>query len=72
MEPKFPYRRVADDLRRRIESGELTEQLPTRAELAEEYGVSDMTVGRGLDVLREEGLIFGVAGLGVFVKPRSS
>jgi DNA-binding GntR family transcriptional regulator len=39
MEPKFPYRRVADDLRRRIESGELTEQLPTRAELAEESGL---------------------------------
>lgn len=67
-EPKFPYRRVADDLRAKIQSGELTGQLPTRAKLAEQYGVADMTVGRALDVLRDEGLVFGVPGLGVFVK----
>jgi DNA-binding GntR family transcriptional regulator len=68
MEPKFPYRRIADDLRAKIESGEITGQLPTRAELAEEYGVADMTVGRAIDVLKDEGLVMGVAGLGVFVK----
>lgn len=67
-EPKFPYRRVADDLRAKIESGELSGQLPTRAQLAEQYGVADMTVGRALDVLKAEGLIYGVAGLGVFVR----
>ena len=68
MEPKFPYRRVADDLRYRIKTGELTGQLPSRAKLAEEYRVADMTVGRALQVLKDEGLIFGVAGLGVFVR----
>jgi DNA-binding GntR family transcriptional regulator len=68
MEPKFPYRRIADDLRAKIQSGQLTGQLPTRAALAEEYGVADMTVGRALDILKDEGLIVGVAGLGVFVK----
>ena len=68
MEPKFPYRHVADDLRRKIESGELTYQLPSRLKLAEEYGVSHMTIDRALTVLKQDGLVYGVAGLGVFVK----
>jgi DNA-binding GntR family transcriptional regulator len=67
-EPKFPYRRIADDLREQIESGKLAGQLPTRARLAETYGVSDMTVGAALKVLKDEGLIYGVAGLGTFVR----
>jgi DNA-binding GntR family transcriptional regulator len=67
-EPKFPYRRIADDLREQIESGKLAGQLPTRARLAETYGVSDMTVGAALKVLKDEGLIYGIAGLGTFVR----
>ncbi|HEY2076580.1 MAG TPA: winged helix-turn-helix domain-containing protein [Streptosporangiaceae bacterium] len=67
-EPKFPYRRIADDLRDQIKSGELTGQLPTRAQLAESYRVSDMTVGAALKVLKDEGLIYGIAGLGTFVR----
>ena len=67
-EPKFPYRRIADDLRDQIESAELTGKLPTRAQLAEAYGVSDMTVGAALKVLKDEGLIYGIAGLGTFVR----
>ena len=68
MEPKFPYRHVADDLRHKIETGELTYQLPSRLKLAETYGVSHMTINRALKILKEEGLVTGVAGLGVFVK----
>lgn len=67
-EPKFPYRRVADELRAKIRAGKLTGQLPSRAKLAEEYEVADMTIGRALQVLKDEGLIFSVAGLGVFVR----
>ena len=67
-EPKFPYRRIADDLREQIESGKLTGQLPTRARLAETYGVSDMTVGAALKVLKDDGLVYGIAGLGTFVR----
>jgi DNA-binding GntR family transcriptional regulator len=70
MEPKFPYRRIADDLRDKIESGELTGQIPTRAKLAEQYGVAYMTVDRAIRVLKDEGLVYGVAGLGVFVSDR--
>jgi DNA-binding GntR family transcriptional regulator len=67
MEPKFPYRHVADDLRAKIQSGELTGKLPTRAQLADEYGVTDMTIGRAVQVLRDEGLIKTYRGLGMWV-----
>ena len=67
MAPRFPYRQIADDLRDKIESGQLRGQLPTRKELAELYGVADMTLGRALQVLKDEGLIESVPGLGIFV-----
>ena len=69
-EPLWPYERVLNDLRRRIDNGEITGQLPTRLILAGEYGVSHMTVQRAIDQLKEDGLVQSVAGLGVFVKPR--
>jgi DNA-binding GntR family transcriptional regulator len=66
-EPKFPYRRVADDLREKIQSGELSGQLPSRYKLADEYGVALMTVDRVIRVLKEEGLIKTYPGLGTYV-----
>lgn len=67
MAPRFPYRQIADDLRTKIKSGELRGQLPTRAQLCEQYGVADMTLGRALQILKDEGLIESVPGLGIFV-----
>jgi DNA-binding GntR family transcriptional regulator len=32
--------------------------------------VANMTVGRALDVLKDQGLVYGIAGLGVFVRER--
>ena len=64
----FPYRRVAKDLAAKIRSGEIRDQLPPRAKLAETYGVADLTVGRAIQVLKDEGLVESVPGLGVFVK----
>lgn len=66
-EALWPYERVLNDLRRRIESGEITGQLPTRLAIANEYDVSHMTVQRAIDQLKEDGLVHSVAGLGVFV-----
>ncbi|WP_394284391.1 GntR family transcriptional regulator [Corynebacterium sp.] len=53
------YLEIADDLRGRIERGELQsgQKLPTERELAEHYGVARMTVRHSLDVLQIEGLI---------------
>lgn len=69
-EALWPYERVLTDLRRRIGTGELTGQLPTRQALASEYDVSHMTVQRAIDELKDEGLVHSVQGLGVFVTRR--
>ena len=66
-EALWPFERVLAGLRRKIENGELTGQLPTRAKLAAEYGVAPMTVQRAVDTLKAEGLLYSRPGLGVFV-----
>ncbi|MGW3458282.1 winged helix-turn-helix domain-containing protein [Streptomyces olivaceoviridis] len=54
---------VADTLRERIRAGVLRvgERLPTRAELAEEFGVERGTVRQALRVLQEDGLLSDVS-----------
>lgn len=65
--PDFPYRKIAAELRRRIAAGDITGQLPGVHALADEFGVSHMTVRKALDVLKDEGLIHAVRSLGTFV-----
>ena len=69
--PAIPmgYRKIADDLRFRIKSGEYAPgtRLPTYAELADLYSSSVSTVQRATLLLRAEGLIEGVQGLGLYV-----
>ncbi len=64
------YQQVADDLRSRINDGELQEgdQLPTEAQLGEDYGVSRIVVRNALDQLRTEGLVTSQRGKGTFVR----
>jgi GntR family transcriptional regulator len=64
-----PYRQVADQLRQAITSGAYApgERLPSRRQLAREYGIAPMTLGSALNVLREEGLIAIAHGSGVYV-----
>ena len=59
--------RVADDLQRRISTGEIEEKLPSERDLAEDYGVAYTTVRRAMEVLRERGLIITRHGRGTFV-----
>ncbi|WP_267242748.1 GntR family transcriptional regulator [Streptomyces sp. PR69] len=68
----YRYRWVADELRKKINSGAHGpgERLPTQGELASEYGVSRATVIQALDLLRERGLIVTRQGSGTFVKGR--
>ena len=68
-----PYVRIADDLRRRIQSGEweIGARLPSRARLAEEYDVGTNVTQRAQERLITEGLLEGRAGSGTFVcQPR--
>jgi GntR family transcriptional regulator len=63
------YRSIADDLRRRLLSGEFAtgRVLPSEADLGAAYDASRVTVRRALDVLREDGLVESRRGAGWFV-----
>jgi GntR family transcriptional regulator len=63
------YRAIADELRSRVESGELAAGalLPSESELSAAYGVSRVTVRKALELLRDEGLIDARQGFGWFV-----
>jgi GntR family transcriptional regulator len=64
-------RRIADDLRRKIETGELTPgaRLPSERELAARYRVARNTAREAARLLAEEGLVVAEHGRGVFVRP---
>jgi GntR family transcriptional regulator len=63
------YRQIAEDLRQKIESGELShgDQLPTELELREQYEASRNTVRDALKWLTTRGLIETRPGQGTFV-----
>jgi len=59
------YEEIADDLRRRVESGEFAERLlPSEADLCAAYDASRITVRKALDVLRDDGLVGSRRGVG--------
>jgi GntR family transcriptional regulator len=64
------YQHIADDLRRRITSGEWEpgKRLPSEAELTTAYEVGTPTLRRALDVLEAEGRIEKRHGVGNFVR----
>lgn len=63
------FRRIADDLRERIRTGELPSgaQLPTTKELIQRFQTTNITVRRAIDELTREGLIEGRQPVGMFV-----
>lgn len=63
------YRRIADDLRARVEGGEWAagSMLASRRKLAEEYRANLNTIQRAIDLLADEGLLRTEAGRGTFV-----
>ncbi len=65
----FLYQRVYEQILRRIQSGNYTEdqKLPSHVELRTEYGVSMITLNKALSMLAEEGYLTRVPGRGTFV-----
>ncbi|MFD6323534.1 winged helix-turn-helix domain-containing protein [Streptomyces sp. NPDC058442] len=61
--PQRTHREVADELRARIRSGELSpgRRMPTQARLAEEFGVERGTVRQALRILQSERLLSNVS-----------
>lgn len=71
-DPRPVAERIAASIRVLIMSGETEwqpgERLPTTAELMSIYGVSNVTVQRAVKLLKDEGLLVGRTGSGVFVR----
>ena len=68
------YQRLAEDLRAEIRTGKLrpNDRVPSVRQLAEKYGVAQMTATHALRVLQSEGLTYTVVGRGSFVHPSVS
>lgn len=68
--PQTPYLAVADALRARIAAGEwaVGDKLPSRARIAEEYGVGASVAQRAMERLIIEGLLEGRSGSGTYVR----
>jgi len=66
---RLSYREIADDLGQRIASGEYPPgaQLPSTTELADLYSVNRSTIVRAMGLLHDRGVVYGIAGRGVFV-----
>lgn len=70
--PAHTAREIADELRRRVLSGETSpgERLATIAELVEEFGVARDTVRSAVSILSAEGLVRPVLRKGIVVQER--
>lgn len=67
--PELVYAAVADDIARRIASGELGsgDRIPGELDMAATYGIARMTAARAVRELRDRNLVQTVRGKGTFV-----
>lgn len=67
--PVPPSRQLAAILRQQIKSGALPPhtRLPSILELAGQYEMAGVTVRKALNILKDEGLILAVPGMGTYV-----
>lgn len=68
----YAWEQVADEIKRRIETGQYQPRMPIPAErrLAEELGVAVGTVRRAVGELREQGVLMTLPQKGTFVVDR--
>ncbi|XID90169.1 GntR family transcriptional regulator [Paenibacillaceae bacterium WGS1546] len=68
------YRYIMNDIKRKIESGELKphDPLPTQIELAKAYNTSEITSRRALSDLVQEGYVYRIRGKGSFIQEIAS
>ena len=67
--PVPPYRQIADQLRARIIDGSIPvgRRLPSMVEMEQEFGVARDTLRKAVQVLKNEGRVETVQGMGVYV-----
>ncbi|MEW1604519.1 GntR family transcriptional regulator [Streptomyces sp. DH-12] len=72
-DPRPPYVRTADALRKQIQDGRLAPgaKLPSARELQDQFSIANSTAQNALRLLKDEGLIYSVQGRGVFVRQLS-
>lgn len=65
-----PYLQILEDLRDAITSGSIApgDKVPSNADLKRKYGVASQTAQNAINALKSEGIVYGVAGRGVFVR----
>jgi GntR family transcriptional regulator len=65
------YQQIAAILRERIERGEIepNRPIPSEAAIEQEFGVARSTARKAVAVLRDQGLVVTVPGLGSYVAP---
>lgn len=66
--PLAPHRQIAAWLRGRIESGEFAahDRIPSETDIMGETGVARSTARRAVALLREQGVVYTVAGRGSY------
>ncbi|MFJ9414260.1 TetR/AcrR family transcriptional regulator C-terminal domain-containing protein [Streptomyces sp. NPDC101227] len=64
-----PFRRIVEEIRRRIDSGELApgDRVPSTRRITQEWGVAMATATKVLTTLRQEGAVRAVPGVGTVV-----
>jgi GntR family transcriptional regulator len=72
LSPVPRYRQIADILRSVIESGELRpgDQIPSQQQIQDQFAVAKATAAKALQVLKDEGLVVVVPGMGARVTRR--
>lgn len=67
------YALIADDIRAKVRRGELGpgDQLPTNAQLMEQWSAALNTVARAIQELRNEGLVETFHGVGSFIRDQT-
>ena len=68
------YIKIHNEIRQRIEDGEwaVGDRIPAERELAEQFGVSRMTLRQAIQTLVDEGLLERHIGAGTFVHDQNS
>jgi AcrR family transcriptional regulator len=71
VKPQPPYLRIVEDIRRRIDAGDLQpgDRVPSARRITEEWGVAIATATKVLTALQQNGLVHVVPGVGTVVSP---
>ncbi|UJB43626.1 winged helix-turn-helix domain-containing protein [Streptomyces sp. A1-5] len=72
--PEPPYRQIAADLIRDIQSGALAvdRRVPSESALMQTYGVARNTARHAVSYLRDEGWVYTLPQRGTFVRDRGT